>query len=217
MLQHRNRQQKESLISHDDVPVDPWEKVGSDLLHCLGNNYLLLVDYYSNFSEICLLKDTHSLTVIPHMKSVFARYGIPKTIVSDNGPQYSSFQFQKFCKIYDISHDPSSPEHQKANALANNTVKIVKYLLKKASKSQQDPYIALLAYRSTSTADGLPSPAERLFGRNIRNRLPSFRPVIGDKSIVSKLYQNKMKQKFYYDKNAKDLSMLTPGATVRIR
>ena len=90
-------------------------------------------------------------------------------------------------------------------------------MLKKASKSQEDPYIALLAYRSTPTADGLPSPAERLFGRKIRNRLPSFRPIISDKSIMSKLYQNKIKQKLYYDKNAKDLSMLTPGATVRIR
>ena len=179
--------------------MTPWGKVGSDLFHCLGQNYLLLVDYYSNFPEICLLKDTHSSTVITHMKSVFAPYGIPKTIVSDNGPQYSSFQFQQFCKIYDISHDPSSPEHPKANGLAENTVKIVKNLLKKASKSQEDPYIALLAYRSTPTADGLPSPAERLFGRKIRNHLPSFRPIICDKSIVSKLYQNKMKQKLYYD------------------
>ena len=128
------------------------------------------MDYYSNFPEICLLKDTHSSTVITHMKSVFA-----KTIVSDNGPQYLSFQFQQFCKIHDISHDPSSPEHPKANGLAENTVKIVKNLLKKASKSQEDPYSALLAYRSKPTATGLPSPAERLFGRKIRNRLPSFR------------------------------------------
>ena len=71
-LQHRSRQQKESLISHD-IPVGPWEKVGSDLFHCLGQNYLLLVDYYSNFPEICLLKHTHSSTVITHMKSIFAR------------------------------------------------------------------------------------------------------------------------------------------------
>ena len=77
------------------------------------------------------------------MKSIFVRYGIPKTIVSDNGPQYSSFQFQQFCKIYDISHDPSSPEYPKRNGLAENTVKIVKNLPKKASKSQENPYIAL--------------------------------------------------------------------------
>ena len=90
-------------------------------------------------------------------------------------------------------------------------------LLKKVSKSQEDPYIALLAHRSEPTTDGLPSPAERVFGRKIGNHLPSFQPIISDKSIVSKLYQNKMKQKLYYDKNAKDLSMLTRGATVCIR
>ena len=73
-------------------------------------------------------------------------------IVSGNGPQYSisafslNIQFQQFCKIYDISHDPSSLEHPKANGLAENTVKIVKNLLKNTSKSQEDPYIALLAY-----------------------------------------------------------------------
>jgi hypothetical protein len=92
-LQHSDRQQKEPLISHD-IPSSPWEKVGSDLFHCLGQNYLVIVDYYSNFPEVCLLQDTHIATVIKHMKSVFAQYGIPKTIVSDNGPQYSSFQFQ---------------------------------------------------------------------------------------------------------------------------
>ena len=107
--------------------------VGSDLFHCLGQNYLLLVDYYSNFPEICLLKDTHSSTVITHMKSVFARNGIPKTIVSDNRPQYLCFQFQQFCKIYDISHDQTSPEHPKANGLAENTVKTVNNLLKRLS------------------------------------------------------------------------------------
>ena len=57
----------------------------------------------------------------------------------------------------------------------------------------------------------------RLFGRKIRNRLLSFRPIISDKSIVSKLHKNKMNQKLYYDKNVKDLSMLTLGATVRIQ
>ena len=76
------------------------------------------------------------------MKSVFARYEVLKTIVSDNGPKYSSFQFQQFCKIYDISHDPSSLEHPKANGLAENTVQTVKNMLKK-TKSQEDPYITL--------------------------------------------------------------------------
>jgi hypothetical protein len=184
-LQHSDRQQKEPLISHD-IPSSPWEKVGSDLFHCLGQNYLVIVDYYSNFPEVCLLQDTHIATVIKHMKSVFAQYGIPKTIVSDNGPQYSSFQFQQFCKEYDIKHSPSSTEHPKSNGLAENSVKTIKKLLKKAKKADDDPYLALLSYHSTPTADGLPSPAERMFARKIRNRLPSFKPLVKNESLSLK-------------------------------
>ena len=122
-LQHRNHQQKEFLILHD-VPEGPWEKVGSNLFHCLGQHYLLLVNHYSNFPEICSLKFTHRSTVITHLKFIFARNGIPKTVASDNGPLYACFEFQQFCKIYDISHDLSSSEHPKANGLAENTVKL---------------------------------------------------------------------------------------------
>ena len=62
-LQHCDCQQKEPLIPHD-IPSSPWEKVGLDLFHCMGQNYLIIVDYYSKFPEICLLHDTHTTTVV---------------------------------------------------------------------------------------------------------------------------------------------------------
>jgi transposase InsO family protein len=155
-LQDRDRQTKESLISHE-VSSGPWDKVVSDLFCCMGQNYLLVVDYYSNYLEICLLKDTESTTVIKHLKSNFARHGIPKTFISDNGPQYTSLAFKELCKFYDIEHDTSNPEHPKSNGLAESTVKTVKKLTKKAKKTGKDPHLALLAYRSTPTTDWLPS------------------------------------------------------------
>ena len=78
------------------------------------------------------------------MKSIFARHGIPNTIETDNGPQYSSYQFEQFCKNYDIVHDTSSPEYARSNGLAENSVKNVKKLIKKANKAGEDPYLALL-------------------------------------------------------------------------
>ena len=69
--------------------------------------------------------------MISHLKSIFARYGIPKVLVSDNGPQFVSFQFKEFCKVYDIKHTPSSLEYPQSNELAENSVKTAKRLLKK--------------------------------------------------------------------------------------
>ena len=68
-LQHSNRHQKEPLILHD-ISSSAWDKVGADLFHCLGQDYLIVVDYFSNFPEVCLLQDTQSATIIKHEISV---------------------------------------------------------------------------------------------------------------------------------------------------
>ena len=72
------------------LPSLPWQKVGTDLLEWEKANYLLVVDYLSRWIEISKLEQTTSRCVISHMSSIFARYGIPELVVSDNGPQYSS-------------------------------------------------------------------------------------------------------------------------------
>ena len=48
-------QPKEPLISHT-IPERPWEKVGSDLLEYEGSDYLVTVDYFSNFFELDKLR-----------------------------------------------------------------------------------------------------------------------------------------------------------------
>lgn len=84
-IENQRYQQKEPLISHE-APTDPWYKVGMDLFSYKNKDYLVVVDYYSNYPEVCTLSNTHSSTIISHTKSIFARHGIPKVIVSDNGP-----------------------------------------------------------------------------------------------------------------------------------
>ena len=85
-LEYRNRQQKEPLIQHE-IPISSWTKVGTDLFECLNKNYVIVVDYTSKFFEISELHhNTHSSTVVNHTKSIFARHGIPFTVISDNDP-----------------------------------------------------------------------------------------------------------------------------------
>ena len=108
----------------------PWQKVGTDLFEWKSNNYLLVVDYYSRYIETVKLSSTTSLGVINHLKSIFARHGIPEIIVSDNGPQYASAQFDQFTQEYGIHHITSSPRYPQANGEAERAVKAVKIYLR---------------------------------------------------------------------------------------
>ena len=84
------------------LPGRPWQKVGTDLFEWKKNDYLLVVDYYSKFIEVAKLSSTTATHVISHLKSIFARHGIPATVMSDNGPQYSAMAFQTFAKEYEF-------------------------------------------------------------------------------------------------------------------
>ena len=62
-LKHHNSNAKELLIPHE-FPDRPFQKIGVDLFHFDGKEYLLTVDYYSRFFEIDYLPDTCAVTVI---------------------------------------------------------------------------------------------------------------------------------------------------------
>ena len=94
--QHNPKQPKETLQPHE-IPTRPWQRVGTDLFSWNGKEYLLVTDYYSLFPEVTRLRSTTSAAVIDTLKSLFARHGTPDVLVSDNGPQYDSEEFQKFC------------------------------------------------------------------------------------------------------------------------
>lgn len=82
----------------------PWQKVATDLFILDGVNYLLAVDYFSRYPEIVKLSSTTSKTIITALKSIFSRFGIPETVISDNGPQYASTEFEDFAKSYGFTH-----------------------------------------------------------------------------------------------------------------
>ena len=143
-------QQKETLVS-PEIPNRPWSVVGVDLFQSpvSDDQYLITVDYYSNFFEIDRLEDTRSAAVISKLKQHFARHGIPDKVISDNGPQFISQQFNDFKLKWEFDHRTSSPRYPKSNGKAENAVKSAKQLMKKAKHSGQKPWLAVLDFRNT--------------------------------------------------------------------
>ena len=184
------KQPTQPLYLHP-TPERPWQKLGIDIFTIQNRNYLVTVDYYSQFFEVDFLPDMTSPTVISKLKSHIARYGIPDVIISDNGPQMTSLEFKEFCAKYCIDHQTSSPGNSKANGAAEAAVKIAKSLMKKCNHSKQDPYLALLNWRNTPQEGLEYSPVQRLMGRRSKTLLPTNPRLLKPKIIDDSKFRQK--------------------------
>ena len=104
------------------LPDFPWQRVGTDLFQLNGTNFLIIFDYFLRYPEVVKLRGTTSRDVIEILKSTFSRHGIPETVVSDNGPQFSSQEFRDFAKQYEFCHVTSSPLYPQSNGQAERGV-----------------------------------------------------------------------------------------------
>ncbi|XP_008484608.1 uncharacterized protein K02A2.6-like [Diaphorina citri] len=203
---------KESLITHE-VPELPWIKLGCDLFEFNKIHYLILVDYYSKFFEIVKLDNLTAQHIITHMKSIFARHGIPKLIVADSGTQFTSQLFKQFSLSYEFDFVCSSPYHHKSNGLAEAHVKIVKNILKKCEHDGTDPYLAILNFRNTPKTN-LPSPANLLFSRSLRTKLPCHEEILKPKIVKHYSNINRSNNERYYNKSSHNLKPVDIGDSV---
>ncbi|XP_064212700.1 uncharacterized protein K02A2.6-like [Tribolium castaneum] len=183
-----------------EVPSRPWQTIGADLAEYHESTYLVVQDYYSKYPEIRKLRTTKAKVVIETFKEMFARHGIPEVVRSDNGKQFDCHEYRTFSRKYGFKLITSSPHYQQSNGQAESAVKLLKTILRK----NEDPYLALLTYRNTPTKCGL-SPAQLLFGRNLRDRLPrlpsGLKPATIDHDTVRQtLINNQAEQKSNYDK-----------------
>ena len=127
------------------------------------------MDYYPRFIEILTLVEATSQTVIQKLKSVFARWGVPEELLSNNGTQCKSALFDEFKVKYGFQHTTSSPHQHQANGAAESTVRISKHILK-----QEDPFLAVMAYRATPVPATGKTPSELIMGRQIRTTVPTM-------------------------------------------
>lgn len=64
-----------------------------------------------------------SASTIDKLRNYCARFGLPKKIVSDNGRQLVSEEFEQFCQANRIKHVTTAPYHLSSTGAAENSVK----------------------------------------------------------------------------------------------
>ena len=153
------------------------------------------------------------------MKEVFSEYGIPRIVMYDNGLQFASKEFQDFSEKYGFIQKTSSPRYPKSNGLVERMVQTVKQTMKKCNAVKEDPYMAMLIYRTTPLTNSIPAPAELLNGRKYRALLPSKHAMqsVRGQYIYEQMLENKATQAEYYDRSARELPPIQQSQDVYVQ
>lgn len=162
----------------------PWQRLHLDFAGPLdGFYYLVVVDSSTKWPEILQTRSPTSSTTIFFLRECFARFGIPTVIVTDNGSQFVSAEFRKFCEELGIVHFRTRPFHPQSNGQAERFVDTLKRSLKKIIGGGETSTATALQtflhiYRSTPSAVlGGESPDKKMLGRSMRTTLDLLRPT----------------------------------------
>ena len=184
-------QQREPLKLHN-IPERPWSLVATDLFYWNGTDYVVVTDSFSGWFEFAMLGNTSSRMVIGKLKEIFARYGIPDVLYSDNGPQYSSEEFQKFAREWGFNHVTCSPYHPQSNGLAERAVRSAKDLLEKCKRDGTNINLAMLNQRNTRRDEVLGSPAQRLMSRRLKSTIPYPDDLLKSQQLDGSLIKDRL-------------------------
>lgn len=176
-------------------PTRPWARVHLDFAGPFqGKNILIAIDAHSKWIEAVCTSAMSSSCVMEELRSLFARFGIPEMIVTDNGTCFVSAEFREFLRQNGVRHTTSAPYHPASNGLAERAVKIIKRGLKKVAKGSMSARLArvLLTYRVTPQSTTGCTPAELLLGRQPRTCLDLLRPNTAER-VERKQQQQKLR------------------------
>ncbi|KAL5249516.1 hypothetical protein ACHWQZ_G018395 [Mnemiopsis leidyi] len=161
-------------------PTKPWMRVHIDFAQFMDIQWLLLFDTFSKWPEVIKMDRTKSADRIRVLRDIFCRFGLPYTLVSDNGPQFISAEFKLFTQNNGIKHIHSPTYSPKSNGSCERLVDSWKRSMKKSYETCKDLDLNnakfLINYRNTPNSVTGIAPAVRLFNRTLRCRLHQLRP-----------------------------------------
>ena len=128
-------QVQRSPLKMTPLPDYPWQKVSVDFCGPFqsGHYILLVMDDYSRYLAIEILMSTSTRATIPRLDKIFAEYGIPEELKSDNGSPFQSQEFPDFAVRLNFHHQRITPLWPEANGEAERFMRT----LNKATKTSE--------------------------------------------------------------------------------
>jgi len=175
---------------------------------------LVMIDSHSKWIEAIPMHSATTNTTVNALRVFFASFGLPEQIVSDNGPQFASKEFELFCVNNGIKHTCTPPYHPASNGAAERAVQVVKMAMAKMGKGLPLKHRLtkfLLSYRTTPHTTTEMRPDELFLRRRVRTRLTLVQP-----NLRATVEKHQTDQKKAHD-NSKPFPVYSEGASVRVR
>ena len=186
------------------LPATPWKEVSADFAEIPNKEYLLLIiDDYSRYPVVEIVKSTAVTTTIPQLDKVFSEFGVPDVIRSDNSPPFNSKEFVVFADDLGFKHRKVTPKWARVNGEVERFVCTMKKVTKTAKvehKNYRRELNRLLRnYRATPHSTTRIAPAIVLFGRPTKTKLPELTTPCSDPEIRERDQTAKVKMKEHAD------------------
>ena len=200
-------------LKPSEIPKRSWHTLALDIQgpYPTGDYLLVLIDYRSRYPVVCQLRNISEKHITKALQQTFMLFGYPKSIVTDNGTNFKSSAFQSYLQAHGISQRIVTPYWPSANGEVERFNRVLKKFNQIAHAEGHDWRVKLqeflLFYRSTPHSITGETPAKVLFGRNIRNGIPSIEIELSENKSLDLIdKQNKERGKIYTDKkrNAKE-------------
>ena len=211
-------------VKPSTLPTSVWTELSIDFLGPMpdGSYFMVIIDDYSRFPVVENLQNISAKSVIPRLENIFATFGIPLTVKSDNGAPFNGNDFAEFATEYGFTHRRITPLHPMANGSAEKFMQPLQKAIKTAHTEglnyKREIVKFLQNYRATPHPATLLSPAEIMFSRKPKTTLPALKPQIDDRYVRERDVQYKAKFKRYADqkRHAKPANF-KPGDKVLVK
>ena len=162
--------------------------------------FLVLIDAHTKWMEVFHVPAATSTETIRQLRSTFARFGLPHTVVTDNGSCFTSEEFEVFLAKNGVRHVKTAPYHPASNGQAERAVQVFKTGFKKMKRDTISDRLArfLFTYRITLHSTTGSSPAELMFGRTIRSWFDQVQP-----NLSARVETQQSRQKEAHDNHAR--------------
>lgn len=164
-----------------EMPEKPWQEVHIDLCGPFpsGESLLVCEDACTRWPVVAILCSTTSLAIIGHLRKIFAVNGLPEKVVTDNGANLVSEEFENFLVTHRIKHRKVTPYWSRANGAVERFNRTIEKAIRTAHAEgkdwRTDMYTFLLNYRATPHATTGVSPALLHFDWEIRTKVPQVK------------------------------------------